>query len=162
MIPLLLVAGCDLGTEPNQLTLAELYDPPANHATVAVTEAIDNGFGDVAMAPGEQYFFQLRMPPPVPELIFEGISLVGSLSVLLRLGDATRTGVISTEEEEVEFRFGTPDGRTLRPIRDCRITLLEPAWQDRSGARLRGQSDCGVGDADLDFRVLIKFNYTVP
>lgn len=158
-VPVLLFAGCDLGIEPVPITLDDLSAPASNTAVVVLSEPLGDGLGDYDMAADLQYTFHLRTPPPLPELIYELQFGAGALDLVL--ANIEETGIIVTGTGGVTFLFVAPDGTTYEPLTTCRITITS-AWADAPGARLQGKSDCPVTDGSADFRVLFKFDYTVP
>jgi len=157
-------AGCDLFsvvTDPADLRLSDVSTPPPNHATVVVTEDMVGQLNDVEMTAGIEYFFQLRTPPPLPELLFDTSIPFGQGLVRFFLDDVTQEGVISTEDPDVSFLFTSPSGNKAEPTTSCRITITS-AWSAESGSKLTGQTDCPVtGQDENRFRVLVKFDYTV-
>ena len=161
LIPVLLSVGCDLGTGPDPLTLNDLSNPVANTAVVLLTESVGDGRGYYDMNSGFQYPFELRLPPPLPEMVYDAQIGVGSAALQLTLANIDAPSVLVTGSDGVEVRFVSPDGATHEPRTTCRITITS-AWAETPGTRLQGRSDCPVTDGTNDFRVLFKFDYTVP
>ncbi|HUE77120.1 MAG TPA: hypothetical protein VMM83_04195 [Longimicrobiales bacterium] len=160
-VPVLLLAGCDLGTGPTPVTLDDLTEPASNTAVVLITEPLGDGRGYYDMGADLQYPFQLRTPPPLPEMIYDLQIGIGASALTLTLANIEDTGIIVTGVDGVDVLFMAPDGATYEPLTSCRITITS-AWVDSPGARLQGKSDCPVTDGSADFRVLFKFDYTVP
>lgn len=162
-LPLLVVAACDLGlgTGPAEITLDDLSEPMSNTAVVLITEPLGDGRGYYDMGANLQYPFQLRTPPPLPEMVFDVPIGVGAAALTVTLADIGSTGVRVTGTDGVDVLFMAPDGTSYRPLTTCRITITS-AWRDAPGARFQGRSDCPVTDGTTDFRVLFKFDYTVP
>lgn len=162
-LPLLFLAACDigLGTGPVEVTLNDLAAPAANSAVVLITEPLGTGSGYYDMTARTQYPYTLRTPPPLPELVFDTQIGIGASILRLTLAAIDQTGVLVTGTDGVEVVFAAPDGSVFEPIGTCRITITS-AWAETAGSRLQGHSDCPVTDGTLDFRVLFKFDYTVP
>lgn len=159
---LLPLAGCDwgLGTDAEPITLDRLATPPRNHATVAITETLTDAVGRETMTAETQYFFPLRTPPPLPELLFDAIIAGGAPLVRVVLLDQRQTGEFSTEDGVV-LQFGAPDGAVFNPRTVCRVTVTS-ALNALDDGRLRGEFDCPMTSAsnDPDMRVLVKFDYS--
>lgn len=157
---LLLLAACDLGTGPGRITLDDVSIPPRDHATVVITERLEDELGREIMAAGTQYFFPLRTPPPLPELVFDAVISGGSPFVRVVLLDETQVGESSTEDG-VLLQFGAPDGAVFEPRTSCRVTVVSALTGSGTG-RLRGEFDCPMtSDADYpDMRVLVRFDHS--
>lgn len=159
---LLPLVACDwgLGTDPGEITLDDVAVPPRNHATVMITEQLTDGLGREIMAAGTQYFFPLRTPPPLPELLFDAAISSGSSDVRIILLDETQTGEFSTDGG-VLLQFGAPDGALFEPRTSCRVTVSSALTEAGTG-RLQGAFDCPMrsdGD-DPDMRVLVRFDHS--
>lgn len=159
---LILAAACDwgLGTDPDDLVLDDLSDPPRNHATVVLTEDLEDDIGRVTITAGTEYFFPLRTPPPLPELLFDAVIAGGAPLVRVILLDVTQAGEFSTLDG-VGLRFGAPDGRVFDPKSSCRVNVTS-ALNTAGGGRLQGRFDCPMIDelGELELRVLVKFDHT--
>ncbi|NIP78350.1 MAG: hypothetical protein GWM90_03775 [Gemmatimonadetes bacterium] len=153
--------ACDwgLGTEPDSLRLEDLPDPPRNHATLAITETLFDGLDRPMMTASTQYFFPLRTPPPLPELLFDAAIAGGAPAVKVVLSDATLTGTFDTSDPDVSLLFAAPDGAVFEPVGSCRITVASAL--DLAGAgRLQASFDCPMTDGNRDLRVLVKLDHT--
>jgi hypothetical protein len=160
LVPLgVALAACDPGTEPRDLTLDDVSNPPRNHATVVVTQNVGSGTGSQDMLAGQEYFLPLRDPPPLPRLDFDAQIGVGAAVVRFDLGDVTTTGTRSTDDPGVGFLFGAPDGTVFEPSGSCRITIVSALLGDGSG-RLQGETDCTATDGTRNLRVLVKFDHS--
>lgn len=162
-LPLLFLAACDFGlsTPVPEVTLDDLHDPASNTAVVLLTEPLGDGRGYYDMSALTQYFYTLRTPPPLPQLVFDTQIGVGASDLILTLANIEETGLLVTGTDGVSVRFVAPDGRIFEPLTTCRITITSP-WSAPAGSRLQGKSDCPVTDGTSDLRVLFKFDYTVP
>lgn len=163
VLPLLVLVGCDLGlgTGPVAVTLDDLTEPANNTAVVLITEPLGDGRGYYDMGADLQYPFQLRVPPPLPEMVYDLQIGIGASALTLTLANIDQTALLVTGTDGVDVLFMAPDGVTYEPLTTCRINITS-AWADVPGARLQGKSDCPVTNGTDDFRVLFKFDYTVP
>jgi hypothetical protein len=152
------LTACDPTTAPDELTLADLPDAPQNSAVVAVTRDL-LGVSDVVMQAGQLYFFELRTPPPLPELVFDAFIQSTAPVVRIDLKNATETGTFTTGVDPVEFLFGAPDGTAFEPRSSCRINVTSALSESGIG-RLRGNTDCPVTDGARELRVLVKFDHS--
>lgn len=159
---LLPLAACDwgLGTGPGDITLDDVAIPPRDHATIMITERLEDELGRETMAAGTQYFFPLRTPPPLPELLFDAVIAGGSPFIRVVLLDETQVGESSTADGVV-LQFGAPDGAVFEPRTSCRVTVVSALTESGTG-RLRGELDCPMtSDADYpDMRVLVRFDHS--
>ncbi len=153
----LALAACDPSTGPTEVKLDDLLDPPRNHAGIAVTKDLDNGFGTVVLTSTSEYFFPLLVPAPAPRFTYIQESTTAALQVVLP--DTRTMGVFTTSDDGVDFAFTAPDGSTYRPLTSCRITVTAALNEGGTG-RLQGKTDCPVTNTVKDIRVLAKFDYT--
>ena len=157
-LALLAGTGCDTTTGPWDFTLDDLPAPPRDVATVAVTEDLSL-HGRTVVEARELYFFALRTPPPLPELLYDAALGGGATFLRIVLPGTRETGTFSTGEEGVAFSFGAPNGSVFEPRGTCRINVTT-ALGDGGAGRLRGHADCPVTDDSTDMRVLVKFDYS--
>lgn len=152
------LAACDPTTEPDELSLDDLPGAPQNSAVVVVTKDL-TGVSDVVMEAGQLYFFELRTPPPLPELVFDAFLQSTAPVVRFELESATATGTFTTGVDDVGFLFGAPDGSAYEPRSSCRINVTS-ALNDSGIGRLTGNTDCPVTDGATELRVLVKFDHS--
>lgn len=159
---LLPLAACDLGlsTGPGDITLADVSVAPRDHASLMITETLTDAIGRETMAAGTQFFFPLRTPPPLPELVFDATIAGGSPAVRVILLDVTQTGEFNTRDGVV-LQFVSPDGAVFEPTTSCRVTVTSALDGSGSG-RLRGYFDCPMSSdsGDPDMRVLVRFDHS--
>lgn len=162
-LPLLFLAACDLGlgTGPGELVLDDLPAPGPNQAVLVITRDIGDGRGYYDMHAEQEYFLQLREPPPLPQLVYDAPIGVGAAVLRLVLADIEQTGTLVTGTDGVEVAFVGPDGTVYEPTTTCRVTITS-AWSPTPGTRLTGKSDCPVTNGEIRFRVMFRFDYTVP
>lgn len=158
LLPILMLGtGCDTTTGPGDFTLDDLPTPPRNVATISVTEDLSL-HGRTVMEARELYFFALRTPPPLPELLYDA-SLGGGTFLRVVLPGVRTTGTFSTAEDGVSLSFGAPSGVVFEPRATCRINVTS-ALGDGDVGRLRGHADCPVANDSIEMRVLVKFDYS--
>lgn len=159
-LPALLLPSCDwgLGTDPNDLGLSDIGRPPADHAAVVVTKAIQDEGGQPLMLSWTEYLFVLRTPPELPELLFDADISGGALLTLV-LEDETATGTFQTSDPAVTLFFRAPDAAVFEPAGVCRINVTS-ALDGDGGGRLQAEFDCPMTDGTRDLRVLAKLDHS--